>query len=165
MSESDMTQLFDLIKKIEQEQKEKKPSLKTEEMSDLKPTVKGLKQIIRVSYREFEKFKEHLKGISSLLFYIASGYGDIVYVLAVFRKSVQIDYPRIRCYKGFSSYWENITWLWKQGIYVDSYGFVPGEELRKCEKVAEDILRLDDDEARSTLSLKDYALYLEVKNK
>lgn len=163
MSNSEISKLIDLIKKIENEQKKKKPKLN--EIDKLKPIVKGMKQIIKMSYSEYENFKEYLKRVADLLFFITAGYNDDVYVLAVFRKSVQLDYPRIRCYKGFSSYWENITWLWKQCTYIDSYGFIPGEELRKYEVTADSILNLDDDEARTTLSLKQYKIYRKLKSK
>lgn len=149
----------DLLNKIIKE--EKKPKLN--KPIDLKETVTGMKQIIQVSLTNFSGFKEYLKRLPNLIFYIAAGEDDIVYVLVIFRRSVPVEYPGIKCFKGFSSYWENITWLWKRATFIESHGFICGEELRKNEPTAEQILNLSNDEALSTLSLRDYTLYKGLK--
>lgn len=158
-----LKEVQDLLNKImKKEKNETKPKLNTGE--DLKSTTKGMKQIVKVSSKEFPGFKEFIKKRPELIFYIAAGIDDIIYVFCVFKKSIPIEYPGIKCFKGFNSYWESITWLWKHAIYMESYGFILGDELRKNTITADQILDLTDEEARSTLSLYEYTLYKELKN-
>ena len=158
-----LKEVQDLLDKImKKEKNETKPKLITVE--DLKSTTKGMKQIVKVSTTDFPGFKEFIKKRPELMFYIAAGKDDIVYIFCVFKKSIPIEYPRIKCFKGYNSYWESITWLWKHAIYMESYGFILGDELRKKTVTADQVLELTDEEARCTLSLNEYALYKELKN-
>lgn len=163
MSLKDIQKLLDKI--IDEQKKPRVKLIEDEEneTTQLKEITKGIRQIVKIKSDEFNGFKEYLKKIPTLSFYIASGYNTTIFVFVVFKKIVELDYPNIKCYRGFPSYWDNITWLWKQGIYVDSYGFIAGEDLRKKSTTAEDVLELSDEEAKSTLTLMDYTLYLELK--
>lgn len=155
-----LKEVQDLLNKI-MKKNETKPKINIVE--DLKTTTKGMKQIVKMSSKEFPGFKEFIKKRSELIFYIAAGIDEIVYVMVIFKKSIPIEYPGIKCFKGFNSYWESITWLWKHATYMESYGFILGDELRKNTITADQVLDLTDEEARSTLSLYEYTLYKELK--
>ena len=160
-------------RKLEEEAKRKaemkKPVIKLIETMDKdkrqpEQTLKGMKVLIQVSIKAYTKLAETIKENQFLRFFVSSSDSENAYVFAVFRKSVEHANICGEIYhKVYSSYWENIEWIWKKGTFLENYRFGGYDDLKSCKVTAREVLEMPDSDAMDTLTLEEYSLYRTLK--
>lgn len=160
-------------RKLEEEAKRKaemkKPVIKLIETMDKdkrqpEQTLKGMKVLIQVSIKAYTKLAETIKENQFLRFFVSSSDSENAYVFAVFRKSVEHANICGEIYhKVYSSYWENIEWIWKKGTFLENYRFGGYDDLKSCKVTAREVLEMPDNDAMDTLTLEEYSLYRTLK--
>lgn len=148
----------------------KKPVIKMIESIEKKQpeqntTMHGMKVLIQTSLKSYNKVIEVIKENQFLRFFITSvDTKENAYIFAVFKKSV--DHANIcgeTYYKVYSSYWENIEWLWRKGTFYENYRFGGYDDLKSCKVTAREILEMSDNNAMDALTLEEYSLYRTLK--
>ena len=126
--------------------------------------LRGMKVIIQVSIKAYTKLVETIKENQFLRFFVSSSDSENAYIFAVFRKTVEHANICGEIYhKVYSSYWENIEWIWKKGTFLENYRFGGYDDLKNYRTSAREILSMPDSDAMDALTLEEYSLYRTLK--
>lgn len=166
-------------KQVEQEPEkdEKKPQIKkalVDDWSDMKEIhprstndmKKNMKQVVTVRESIYKTYSAYVQEHPDLRFYITTKCGDTYYMFIVYKKSTELKFfGGVVYWTVYPSYFENIAWLWKKGTLLETCNY--GGDLRQFDKQpkAGEILEMPDEDARQVLSLKDYKIYLDLKER
>lgn len=170
-----------LLKQIDNEKKEnaqteKKPCDPTktvEKWSDMsihqerKTNCTRMKQIVSVYSNVYETYKNYVLENPQLRFYITCKNDNIYYMFIVYKKSVEMKFfGGVIYWTVYSSYLENIMWIWKHGMLVETYNYSGDlRQLDRNQPKAAEVLQMSDEEAQKTLTLREYAIYKKLKEK
>lgn len=166
---------IDKANNIKEQKPEKKPCVKTDNWSNVKEIrprtaaddKKTMKQIVTVKKRIYEAYSTYVKEHPDLRFYITTELNDICYMFIVYKKITEMKFFfGVVYYTVYPSYFENIAWIWKRGTLYETCNY--GGDLRQFDNEqpkAGEILEMPDEEARQVLSLKDYKIYLDLKER
>lgn len=168
---------FDKANNINEQKPEKKPHMKKvsvddwSSMKEIHPRTaaddkKTMKQIVTIRKSIYEAYSTYVQEHPDLRFYITTKCGDTYYMFIVYKKITDMKFfGGVVYWTVYPSYFENIAWLWKKGTLLETCNY--GGDLRQFDKQprAGEILEMLDEEARQVLSLKDYKIYLDLKER
>ena len=168
-------------KQVEQEpvieKIEKKPhkSALVDDWSTMKPlkqhsntdNKKNMKHVVTVKKNVYDSYSSQIQENPKTRFYITTEKGDTCYMFIVYKTGVDLKpVEGVTYWTVYPSYFENIAWIWKRGMLYETYNY--GGDLRQFDKEqprAGEILEMPDEDARQVLSLKDYKIYLDLKER
>lgn len=169
---------FDKANNIKEQETEKKPRTKKVSVDDwsnvkeIHPRTavddkRTMKQIVTVRKHMYEMYGTYVKEHPDLRFYITTESNDIYYMFIVYKKITDMKFfSGVIYYTVYPSYFENIAWIWKRGTLYETCNY--SGDLRQFDKEqlrAGEVLKMSDEEARQVLSLKDYKIYLDLKER
>ena len=142
---------------------------------------KGIKLLGCMTHENYSEFRNRVQELEEFLYLIAVSSEKGIYFYCCFKKEVILNIQLEETYVVQRNIWKNIKFLMKKGILKETINFhgydhssiLTVSELKKEESQplrkhkrknsASDSLDMNDEEARKTLSLKDYSRYLKLK--
>ena len=142
---------------------------------------KGTRLLACIKREEYDDFRNRVQELDEFMYLIAISGEKGIYVYCCFKKDIILTIQIEETYVVRRNIWKNIKFLMKKGILKETINFhgydhssiLSVSELKKEENQpqkrrkrknsASDSLDMNDEEARETLSLKDYSRYLKLK--
>lgn len=173
--------IMDFLKQLDKfKEREKKPHIEVDEWAirqkihvrTANSDKKAKKHLVVVKKCMYELYSAYVRRQPSLNFYITTEQNDYCYMFIVWNELTPMkQFTDIVYFTVDQVYSNNIAWILERGSIYELYDY--DDEVRLSRDQIEtgrtlkagEILEMSDEDARQVLSLKDYKIYLDLKER